>query len=253
MIKAQARATLRGGWLKAIAALVILLCYFAFVDCIISIPVAIFFNDTPNELYMDIIGYTVTPLVGFAAAFLLSPFINGYIRLFYLGGVNNRYDMTDILYYFQKGNYSKALSVNIRFILRMILPTLIAFIPVIVYSVICSVNAYDFPSMSFFYFILSVLSAFITILWSLRYFLVYIYAVDFEYLEASELFRCSKRMMYGKTGMTAKLLLSFFPWLLLSMTILPILYTAPYITQSLCISAKWIARSNTPTMNSQEG
>ena len=167
--------------------------------------------------------------------------------------MNNAFDIRDMFYYFQTGNYGKALSVNIRFFLRMLLPALIAFSPVIAYDIICTVNEYDFPLMSLFAFILSLLSVLITVLWSFRYFLVYIYAIDFEYLSAGELFKCSKQMMRGKTGMTAKLFFSFAPWLLLSLTILPILYTAPYLTQAMCISAKWIARSDIPTMNVQEG
>ena len=96
---------------------------------------------------------------------------------------------------------------------------------------------------AFFNFILSILSSLIVLLWSFKYFLVYVYAVDFEYLSTSELFRSSKRMMKGKTGLVSKLFFSFWPWLLLSLTVLPILYTGPYITQAMCICAKWIARS----------
>lgn len=252
-IRNQARATLRGGWMKAIAALLILFAGAAFVDCVISLLSFLFNHENQTELWLDVLNYSVTPVVGFITAFLISPLFNGYIRVFYRAAENNSYDISDMFYYFQKGHYGKALSININLVLRMILPTIIAFSPVIIYIIICEVNEYDFPAMSFFLFILSVLSTLITVLWSFKYFLVYIYAVDFEYLSARELFKFSKEMMRGKTGMAAKLLFSFFPWLLLSLTILPILYTAPYITQAMCISAKWIARSNIPTTQVQEG
>lgn len=242
-IRAQARAVLRGGWMKAIFAMIMVLLGAAFVDCISSVITLIYFELDLDMLWVDVLYYSVIVLVDFTAFFLISPIINGYIRMFYRGATNNLYHVEDLFYYFQNHHYGKALSINISFILRMLLPTLIAFIPVIAFNIFCSVSEVELQVTAFFNFILSILSSLIVLLWSFKYFLVYVYAVDFEYLSTSELFRSSKRMMKGKTGLVSKLFFSFWPWLLLSLTVLPILYTGPYITQAMCICAKWIARS----------
>lgn len=251
IIRAQARAVLRGGWMKAIFAFIMLLFVIAFVDCIFASITLLFTELGPEDPISNIMyNFLIFPVV-FATAFLLSPILNGYIRMYYKAATNNLYEIKDLFYYFQHRQYAKALVININFALRMLLPSIIAFSPVIAFNVICRIYEPELPMISFFSFILVILSTLITILWSFKYFLVYIYAVDFEYLGTKELFRSSKAKMNGKTGLVAKLFFSYFPWLLLSLTILPMLYTIPYITQGLCICAKWIARSETPLI--QEG
>ena len=49
--------------------------------------------------------------------------------------------------------------------------------------------------------------------------------------------------MKQRTGDVAKLIFSFTPWMLLGLLVLPLLYVIPYITQSLCVSAKWLTKS----------
>lgn len=249
-IRAQARAILRGGWMKAVFGMILLLLGAAFVDCISSVITLVYLEYFSEIQWLDIY-YLFVAIIDFAVVFLISPIINGYIRMFYRGATNNLYQTEDLFYYFKKPYYGKALSINISFFLRMLLPTIIAFSPVIAFNVFCSVTETEFPIAPLFNFILCILSTLITVLWSFKYFLVYIYAVDFEYLGTRELFQSSKRMMKGKTGLVSKLFFSFWPWLLLSLTVLPILYTGPYLTQALCICAKWIARSETSA--TQEG
>ena len=49
--------------------------------------------------------------------------------------------------------------------------------------------------------------------------------------------------MKNRTGSAAKLIFSFTPWILLCLLILPMLYVIPYMTQSLCVSAKWMTKA----------
>ena len=82
-IRAQARAVLRGGWMKAIFAMIMVLLGAAFVDCISSVITLIYFELDLDMLWVDVLYYSVIVLVDFTAFFLISPIINGYIRMFY--------------------------------------------------------------------------------------------------------------------------------------------------------------------------
>ena len=41
----------------------------------------------------------------------------------------------------------------------------------------------------------------------------------------------------------AALIFSYYPWMLLSMLILPALYVIPYMTQGLCIGSRWMTQA----------
>ncbi len=89
-------------------------------------------------------------------------------------------------------------------------------------------------------FILTVLSSLAMILYTIRYFAIYAVSIDIEPDNTGDDFRINKQIMRGRTGICAKLIFSFTPWILLCLTVLPMLYVIPYITESLCISVKWI-------------
>ena len=67
--------------------------------------------------------------------------------------------------------------------------------------------------------------------------------VESEQLSNKELFALAKKTMKGRTGDAAKLIFSYTPWMLLCLTVLPVFYVVPYMTQGLCIGAKWMTRA----------
>ena len=74
----------------------------------------------------------------------------------------------------------------------------------------------------------------------LRYFLApYILAED-QKQSARKCIVLSKRYMKGRKGQLWVFYLSFFPWLLLSFLILPILYVCPYISCASALYAKYL-------------
>ncbi len=243
-IRAQARMTLKGGWLKAITALIAVLTVFAVADCVYTVLALLLISgDNADNTVNQVIFYITEPTLVFAVSFLLSPVFNGYVRLYYKASVDGVYHIEDLIYYFSKEHYRSALAVNIRFIIRMLLPTVVCFLPVIIFWAVFMKSKENIPLYALCEFMLTVLSSLLTVLWSLRYFAVFAAAVEFEYMDAPELFKLSKEIMRGNTGTVSRLILSFSPWLLLCMTVLPVIYVAPYMTQALCISSKWLIRS----------
>ena len=247
IIKQQARAALKHNHVRAIIALIITLIPLYMIDgttTVISCAVAKAVPD--NETMQGILVYGLGYTAEFVIGFMLSPVINGYIRAFYRNGYTHDMDLKDLFYYFENGRYAKTLGLNIRFILRMLLPMLLLYLPLIIYEAVCSYMGGDFYGSVIycdFFFLLAVLSTVTTTLYSLKYFTVFTVCVDNENLMPNGVFAYSKYIMKNKTGSAAKLIFSFTPWLLLCLLILPMLYVIPYMTQSLCIAAKWMTKA----------
>ena len=246
IIKSQARGILKQNYVKAIMALLIICIPYSINDgttTIISCLVPRFVTDETTSMFLVYsIGYPVEVIM----AFLFSPIINGYIRAFYKAAYTETIDLKDVFFYFGSGRYLNALGLNIRFILRMLLPVLILYSPLIAYVIIGSSYAPEFTETVIyydFYFILAVLSTITTLLYSLRYFTVFTVSADNPDFSPKQVFQYNKYIMKHRTGSAAKLIFSFTPWILLCLLILPMLYVIPYMTQSLCISAKWMTKA----------
>lgn len=168
----------------------------------------------------------------------------GYIRLYYNAALNGNYDINDIFYYFKDKHYKKALQLNLLFLLRMIIPFIIAFLIPNIFSILS--NRFlpeNFTKSIWFYdivFLLTVVAVFLLVLYMIKYFSVYTLFIEYPDMPANKYFSYSKRIMHNNTKKIRDLIFSFIPWLLLCLTILPLIYVVPYITQSLCISSKWI-------------
>lgn len=247
VIKQQARDALKHNYPMAIIALVIALLPVYLIDGATTvISCALMKTVTNNDNMQMLLIYGIGYPVEFILGFLFSPVINGYIRVYYRNAYTKQMDLKDLFYYFEGDRYIKTLGLNIRFILRMLIPIILLYLPLIAYEVICSYIGGDFyGSLVYrdFFFILAVLSTVSVTLYSLKYFTVFTVCVDNEDLTPDQVFTYSKYIMKTKTGNAAKLIFSFTPWLLLCLLILPMLYVIPYMTQSLCIAAKWMTKA----------
>lgn len=246
IIKSQARDILKKNFVKAIAALLIVLIPYYIIDgatTALSMAIPQFVSDEDLAVILVYsIGYPVEVIAGF----LFSPIINGYVHAYYMAACTEKMDIKDVFRYFSGGRYGSALSLNIRLIIRMLLPVLVLYSPLIIYEII-SVNFtkdfYDTMLYHNFYFILAVLSTISTTLYALRYFTVFTVSADNPQFTPKEVFGYNKYIMKNRTGSAAKLVFSFIPWMLLCLLVLPMLYVIPYMTQSMCVSAKWMTKA----------
>ena len=250
-MRAQARALLKGSWGRAVCAFVISLLPVYIITGIIYIAAMVVYDGFGLEpesvpMYVDML--IIYPVVIIFGA-LFSPLVNGYIRLFYHRSAGQDMDMSDLFYYFTRQRYKRTVLLDLSFALRMLLPALLFFTPVIIYEIISmqidsgATKFTDTVLYLDFQFLLNVLSVILVVLYSLRYFTVFTIYVENENFENSELFAISKRIMKGYSGAAAKLIFSYAPWMLLCLTVLPIFYVAPYMTQGLCVGARWMTQA----------
>lgn len=244
IVRSQARKTLKGNYVAAVASFVILLLPIYLIlgmESVVSVLLSYVTDDKVVYGALNII--IITPLVVLTAA-LFSPLLNGYIRAFYDAAYTREFRMSNLFFYFSKGRYHKALLLNLSLIVRIMFPALLFFLPLFVYYFFCISYMDDFVGTVLykdFEFLLTIMSSILLILYSLKYFLVFTLFCSDEDMDISRIFSTSKAVMREQKGSATKLFFSFTPWMLLCLLIVPALYVIPYMTQSLCIGAKWMS------------
>ena len=248
IIKKQARDILKHNYPAALISLFLLGSVFVVYDTTTSILSIIIMRltDSMSENMQMTILYGIGIPVSVIIFYLLSPIYNGYVRMYYNMVNTGEADLRDAFYYMRKGAYLYALKLNTSIILRMLIPVLIISIPPVTFEILSAralSGFYGTVPYQLILFILTALSVFLVFLWSMKYFVVYTLSVDYDYMKPSELVRYSKYITNGNTHRISALYFSLLPWVLLCITILPMLYVIPYITTSFCVSAKWLTKT----------
>ena len=185
----------------------------------------------------------------------LSPFINGYLKLYYSAIKNEKYEISDLIYFFHGKRFFKTLGMNLSFFFRLLIPGILIYLPVIIYVSLCLIFFSDFIQTGAYtavLVILIILSSLMLLLYSLKYFLTFKLYCDDDTKKISSYFRDSKTYMYERTNDVIRLTWSLLPWILLSLLLLPMLYTLPYITQSYCVCANYLIDAEKDVIHNDE-
>ena len=243
IVRSQARETLKGNYVAAVSAFVILLLP-VFINIGLNYVIDAFLEQgISDKTLLGVLEIVILTPSTIIVGVLLSPLFNGYVRMFYEGAFTKRLRITEMFCYFESGRYQKTLLLNLSFLVRMMLPAILCFLPVFLYYFF-SISFLDgfVGSVLFrdFAFILNIMSSVLLILYSVKYFLVFTLYSANDQTDGRELFQISKNIMHEQRQSAIQLIFSFTPWMLLCMLVLPALYVVPYMTQSLCIGAKWM-------------
>ncbi|MBE6823738.1 MAG: DUF975 family protein [Ruminococcaceae bacterium] len=242
IIKSQARKKLSdGGFAKALIVLGIIAVCYMMVECISSVFYYIneaFKHSDAFEFILQVTSGSITTI----CLLLLSPIVIGYFKMLY--NEQKEYDINDAVYYLLNfKRYIKAVMFVFSLVVRLLLPTAICYIPVISLYAINAFMLKNSMNETLFTITVIVLIIFSTtafLLYSTRYFLSIKLFCEDENQQMSYYFLTSKIIMNGHANALIKLVGSFVPWLLLCVTVLPLLYVLPYMTQAICISGNWL-------------
>lgn len=251
IIKTEAKDRLKNNWVLACVSVFLILILAMFIDCLFSVFVfaSQHVNNIISDLDIEYITYIkygvefLAYLIPSIIIILLSPFLNGIMRIYVILSNSKICEAKQLLYYFKKGKYSRALGYNLQFFFRMLIPTILFFIPVITYSLLCYLLFFNFTNTTAFTLILVlliILSSILTLIWAVRHFASFYYLVDDEEMKVSECFRESIKTVENKHNSIIKLFLTFIPQILLCLLVLPMLYVIPYMAESCCVSAKYL-------------
>jgi uncharacterized membrane protein len=242
-VRSQARQALKGHWATAVIAFLILMLPLSLIDgmctAIACTVVTLVSEEATQEIIANLVIYPVMLVLGL----LLSPIFNGYVRLFTRNASEGRMDIRDLTYFFYEHRYGHALRFNLSFALRMIIPTTLFFLPVAAYQVIAGTIGDSFTGSVIyrdFHFILCVMSVMLVLIYSMKHFFAFtVFAFEPE-RNAGEIFKLGRQINRAHSFSAVKLLFSYTPWILLCLTILPMLYVIPYLSQGMCIGAVWM-------------
>ncbi len=246
IIKAQSREYLRqGNWSTLVGCLAVLIILFLLVYCTFEALIYVF--NLVNLYTMEIkksgqFLAGIFLLVTLLLFTLISPAINGYIKLCYNVAKTKNCNSIDLFYFFKNPFlYFKVLWLNILRYLIISLGVFLFNLPAaIMYKLSESIsgsNSVLFQIAGFSLEILGIIFCFC--LYVKIVFSNFILAEDdskkvFWYIKES--FNLSK----GHNIDIIKLLLSFIFWILACFFIFPIFYVIPYLGVSLGNSAKWL-------------
>lgn len=233
-VRLQGREKLKNyGWAKALIGFGMLAVFYLIVESVAyGETVLLELLSIDFEIIICILYRSVTTLV----ALLLMPCVLGYFKMLY--GENDEYDMSDVIYFFSSRKlYFKSIAFIFSFLLRMALPVVIFSLPVI--GIVAINYFHEVPAFEYVFYTLVVFSMIFSLIYSTRYFVSIKLLCDDSTQNIGYYFKTSKYIMHNHYGDVIKLTLSFTPWFLLCITILPILYVFPYYTQTMCISGKW--------------
>lgn len=243
IVRSQARQTLKGNYVAAVASFFILLLPIYLITGLNYVLDALFLQFTDDNFIIGVLEILILTPLDIVIAILLSPLFNGFVRLYCQSAFTGEFRMSDLYYYFDKAKYNKTLMLNLSFTVRMFLPAILCFLPVLLYHIFCFAFLQSFVGSVIYKdlsFLLAVMSAILLILYSLKYFVVMTVYCSNKEIDPKEYFRISKSIMQNQKHDATRLIFSFSPWMLLCLLIIPSLYVVPYMTQSLCIGAKWM-------------
>ncbi len=242
IIRHQARQKLKAnGFVKALFGLGILAVFYMVFDGVAYLE-TILSDVIEADKTLDFILRVSCRSVAIIVFAMLLPALMGYIKMFYTE--NDEYDMSDVVYFFKDfKTYFKSIAYIFSFLLRMIVPAVLSFLPVFTFI---ALKTYLFDESindtlySVTLVVLTLLSSVVLLIYSTKYFLSLKLFCENQELKLKYYFETSKSLMSGHSKEVVKLCLSFTPWILLSFTVLPLLYTIPYFLQATCISGKWL-------------
>ena len=238
IIKLQAKERFkRAGFAKPLIGLSVITIAFMITEYVsyTLYSVADMVSDENLNFILQVVAGSVTII----CALLLSPIILGYIKM--LSTEKPCYDIADLSYFFTDFNrYCKAVAFVFSYLLRLLIPAVLFSLPVV--AVILIDKATPIPAKQYVIITLCVLSALAVLVYSTKFFASAVLFCETQNAPLNLYFKISKIVMNGKTNNAVKLTLSFFPWFLLCVTVMPLLYVLPYFTQAMCISSNWLVQ-----------
>ncbi len=237
VIKHTAKKALKPRFLQAIAACSVLVFGFYIVELISAL----------TSIFADILGY----LIVFAVLmfFAISPLFLGVLNYFRRLIWEQEDSVLIVFKYFSSvALFKRALKFTLLLCARLIVSSLIFFSPYFVIWLLSNEKLYEFFDLSlpvwtsnlwalnsFVIFISLLLVCF----YMLRYYLAAFIFVANDEIDAAEALNMSQIISRRTGGDFFGLLLSFAPWILISLFVAPLIFTVPYFLASYCVHCRF--------------
>ena len=259
-IKKGARSALRGNWGKLMTVFLVFVGFWLLLSTTETLLYFLFGFDpyidpmmTPGNFLDDLLAYApgeilITSGVTLLWLLLFSPLVAGCFRWLHSLSAGDTPEMKALFCCFTSlRRYGRSVSAAVLVLFRSIL-WLAAFIALPV-GITLFFQMVPFPPASPFALFagygvtagwaLTTIAVFFYLVFIQRYSLVFFCMAEDETLSARKAVKQSVHIMDGHCGELFSLRLSFFWWAILSLSVLPMLYTVPYYCASVAIYARY--------------
>ena len=236
-VKSTALITLRGNWVLSCAQAMVpvFATIIVFLSCILlSLP------------FGDVLAYIIFALL---FAFMVAPLWLGALRTYWRSANGAKSSVSECFYYFSgKEEYMRSLKYNLRILLHWLKVSLILLLPAILVHVFTSNEIYELFGISIPLFLMNlrylnvVFHIGALILGAAHLISLYLPAFLFVSNEDMKAKECFERGIeigrYTKSRFFTHLL-GFSWWILLSITLIPLLFTLPYLLMSYVVECRY--------------
>lgn len=232
-VKMTAKTALKGNMLRS-AFTVAITAFVWFIGVYLSYLSEIAFGDVFSAVFC-----------GAFVIFLFLPLFCGVLRFFWriLFGVKDA--PVSVFYYFtEKKLYMRALSLIFGLILKAVPPALVLAIPTVGLKLVSMGSIFELADMSiplwtanlsYIYSFMCVLCIVILILYMLKFYMAPLLLVSDESMDPAECLHMSAMLSKKNSLDFISLIISLIGWILISVTVIPIIFTLPYIITSYAV------------------
>lgn len=237
VVKSTAKAILKGNFYKSICA------------CLICIFISLSLQLTASLIGIAFGNAAFYILLSLFCFFLLFPTILGLLRFFRHLMWDKNDNIIAVFYYFGSIKlYKKAIGSVFSFILRLLLIGLAVYLPTILLTILGMPQIYEFLGVVMPAFIRSiietttvftVISTVIYLILAVRYYMTPFLLVADEEMDVGEALHMSKVISKKSALDFVGLVISFSFWILISLFIVPLPFTMPYIVLAYMVHCRF--------------
>ena len=237
VVKSTVKAILKGNYYKSICA------------CLICIFISLSLQLTASLIGIAFGNAVLYILLSLLYFFLLFPTILGLLRFFRHLMWDKNDNIISVFYYFGSIElYKKAISSVFSLILRLFIIGLAVYLPSIILTILGMPQIYEFLGVAMPAFIRSivetttvftVISTVIYLILAVRYYMTPFLLVADEEMDAGEALHMSKVISKKSALDFVGLVISFSFWILISLFIVPLPFTMPYIVLAYMVHCRF--------------
>ncbi len=237
VVKLTAKKALKPCFLQAVAACSVLIFGFYIVELI----------GTLVSVFADVLGYFTIAAV--FAVFAVAPLFLGVLNYFRRLVWDQKDSILIIFKYFSnKELYKRAIKFNLLLALKLITASVVFFSPYFIVCLISNEKLYEFLGLSLPVWTsnLWALNSFVVLIslllvcfYMIRYYLSAFIFVANDEIEPAEALNMSQIIARRTGGDFFGLVLSFAPWIIISVFVAPLIFTVPYFMASYVVHCRF--------------
>ncbi len=245
-IKTTAKASLSNKWSKVLASGALVISAFCLIYVFFSMLYLMLSGALNNGWSLVL---SLIPSF-FLWQFFGVPLLYGVLRWFWFTAAGDDLPVSEAFFYFSRTKeYIRSVSLGFRIFCRIVAILVVCFLPSIIISILCRPTLYDMLNFAMPFFVsslwslgnvLTLFGTILSIILLLRYFAAPILMINDNNISPQEALHLSNIISKQVNGKTLSFILSFLGWAVLSLLVIPLLYTLPFFMTCYSVYCKYL-------------